>query len=48
MKAGKAKIIVMDQGDETEDFLQEEMAEILDANYTLLDSIGAADIYLLK
>ena len=48
MKAGKAKIIVMDQGDETEGFLQEEMSGILEAKYTLLDSIGAADIYLLK
>ena len=31
-----------------ESFLQEEMAEILDADYTLLESIGAADIYLRK
>lgn len=48
MRAGKARMIVMDQGDETEGFLQEEMTEILDAGYTLLDSIGAADIYLRK
>ena len=48
MKEGKAKIIVMDQEGETEGFLKKEMEGILDDKFTLLDSVGAADIYLLK
>ena len=48
MQAMKAKVIVMDHGEEAEDFMEDDLAEILRQNYTLTDSVGMADIWVRK
>ena len=48
MQAMKAKVIVMDHGEEAENFMEEDLAEILRQNYTLTDSVGMADIWVRK
>ena len=48
MNALKARVIVMDHGEETENFMCDKLAELLNGHYTLLDSIGIADICLLQ